>query len=98
VVNTEYCFFPKGAEKNITNADQLSISHTLKELDYAVFIPKMVEGAEKIRTIAAKESNYFNILQNIAETFEVWLDLEVEHDESGAILSKKIAFHNYLGK
>jgi hypothetical protein len=35
--------------------------------------------------VTAKESNYFNILQSIAETFECWLTFEIERDEFGAI-------------
>jgi phage minor structural protein len=56
------------------------------------------EGAKKIRTVSAKESNYFNILQNIAETFEGWLDLEIKRDEYGGIEEKKVTFKNYLGE
>ena len=67
-------------------------------MDYEKFIPKMVEGAQKIRTIQGKESNYFNLLQSIAEKFEAWLDFEINHDEYGAVLEKKIIFRNYLGK
>jgi phage minor structural protein len=55
------------------------------------------EGAKKIRSITAKESNYFNILQSIAETFEAWLDFEITRDNLGAIKSKKVKFKNYIG-
>ena len=40
---------------------------------------------EKVLSIEASKSNCFNILQTIAETFECWIDLQVNHDANGAI-------------
>lgn len=37
---------------------------------------------EKIRSISIKQSNRFNILQTIAETFECWIRFEIQHDQS----------------
>jgi hypothetical protein len=55
--------------------------------------------------VSAKESNYFNILQSIAETFEAWLHLEAvragkndpEGLSEGSIKQKKIKFKRYAG-
>lgn len=44
---------------------------------------------EKIRSITAKNSNRFNILQNIAETFQCWIRFNIDHNHStGKILYK----------
>jgi phage minor structural protein len=67
-------------------------------MDYDTFVPIFNQGAKKIRTISIKESNYFNILQTIAETFESWLDLSIERDADGYIKSKTVSFKNYLGE
>jgi phage minor structural protein len=71
----------------------------MTSLDYNSFIPVYNAGAEKVRAVTVKESNYFNILQSIAETFEAWLELVVIRDEnnSGAIISKMVRFKNYVG-
>jgi phage minor structural protein len=61
-------------------------------------VPRYNSDAEKVRTISAKESNYFNILQSIAETFEAWLDLEITRNGDGGIDDKKVKFKNYVGK
>ena len=45
---------------------------------------------EKIRSIKVSNSNRFNILQELCETFECWMEFNIEHDYSGQILSKKI--------
>lgn len=58
---------------------------------------------DKILSVNIKQSNYFNAIQSLCETFEVWADFDVEHDEEGKIRSKKIIFKenlenpNYLG-
>lgn len=67
-----------------------------KTLTYDTYKPVYNEGACKTRTVTAKESNYFNILQSIAETFEQWLDIKVTHDDSGKITKKEIFFRNYI--
>ena len=44
---------------------------------------------EKIRSITAKNSNRFNILQSIAETFQCWIRFNIDHDNStGKIIYK----------
>lgn len=47
------------------------------------------EGYSKIRSINIKQSNRFNILQTIAETFECWIRFWVPHDETGRLI-----YHN----
>ena len=39
----------------------------------------------KVSTIEASNSNYFDILQTIAEAFECWIEIYVEHNEDGSI-------------
>ena len=63
---------------------------------------------EKIRSITAKESNRFNLIQTLCETFECWPKFEIEHnmntgeillDENDGYRQKKwITFHEYIGK
>lgn len=99
VIDTTYYFFKKDTLTSATNEEEVKPDATLKALDYSQFIPVINEDAQKIRTISAKESNYFNILQSIAETFEAWLDFEITRDpETGAITYKKVKFRNYIGK
>lgn len=63
------------------------------------------DSCEKILSIEESQSNCFNILQSLCETFECWLRLDVEHDSNGAISLdadnnpiKKIVFNEYVGK
>jgi hypothetical protein len=49
-----------------------------------------------VRSITAKESNYFNILQSIAETFEAWLAFNIARNEDGGIIAKEVSFKNYI--
>lgn len=50
------------------------------ETESNTFTPTM-NNYEKMATIEAKNSNRFNILQSIAETFECWVRFEIEHDQ-----------------
>lgn len=60
---------------------------------------------EKIRSITGKNSNRFNLLQSIAETFECWVRFEIQHDkETGRMIyidgkpQKKVYFKKNVGK
>lgn len=96
VIQSTYNYFLPDATKDIQNADALVPFFCTKNLSYATYRPNYVPGAQKIRMVTAKESNYFNILQSIAETFECWLTFEIERDELGAIQKKVVNFKNYI--
>ena len=98
VVNRTYYYFTESAIENVTSEDELVPEYISKTLSYETFIPYYNQGAEKIRSLTIQESNYFNILQSLAETFEAWLTLEIERDEFGGIQRKKVVFKNYAGK
>ena len=60
-------------------------------------------NSEKNLSISVSQSNCFNILQTIAETFECWIDLVVDHDNQGYItstngkLNKFVYLRDYVG-
>ena len=59
---------------------------------------------EKIRSISGKNSNRFNLLQSVAETFECWVRFVIEHDTTGktiydnGIPRKKVYFKKDIGE
>ena len=68
-------------------------------------IPLYNEGSEKNLSISVSKSNCFDILQTIAETFECWIDLVVDHDDNGYIRydedgnpEKYVYLREYVGK
>ena len=92
------------------SADEVDIYNDAEELLEAIgaqegsLNPLYNENSEKNLSISVSQSNCFNALQTIAETFECWIDLVVEHDESGAIVTddagprKFVYLRNYAGK
>ena len=81
----------------------------LQELanDKGIITPEPLynEGSEKYLSINKSQSNCFDILQTIAETFECWIDIQVEHDIDGSIIidedghpRKFIYLKEYAGK
>jgi phage minor structural protein len=98
VLDKTYYFFSPAAIEGIADAEEFKPDETLKELAYTKYKPMYNEGAQKVRSVTAKESNYFNILQSIAETFGAWLKLKIVRDSSGGITKKEVEFKNYSGQ
>lgn len=61
--------------------------------------PLYHETGQKIRSVTIKESNYFNILSTLSETFEQWPEFVItrNNNNAGEIVSKKVRFKNYIG-
>lgn len=51
--------------------------------------PVYSSNFEKVRTLSIGESTRFNILQSIAELFEVWIDFDIPHKENGSLFYNK---------
>lgn len=92
-------------------ADEVNLYTSLDSIADDLFvdknsiIPIRNEKCEKILSINENQSNCFNILQTLCETFECWLKISVEHEENGRIKLddanhpiKKISFKKYVGK
>ena len=63
------------------------------------------EAYEKIRSITAKESNRFNLLQNLCELFQHWVRFTIEHDYDGSVAldenyrqKKYVSYKKYVGQ
>lgn len=95
IIETIYYYLKPEQLIGITGIEQLEGVEGSKSPLYHQYKPVYNEGAEKIRSISVKDSNYFNILQTIAETFECWLDFEIGRDDFGGITSKAVVFRNY---
>lgn len=62
-------------------------------------------GTQKVRTLNEEKSNYYNLLQTLAELFEGWIRFNVEYYENGKIKrdiygnqKKYIQFKEVVGK
>lgn len=101
VINRVYSFVTKSQVESAASVDDLKIFNVKeKEMDYSKTVPLYNDRAQKVRTISIKESNYFNILQSISETFEAWLEIIALREDAlqpGRITRKRIAFRKYLG-
>lgn len=70
-----------------------SLEEVVFEPSGGTYVLKYAEGAEaytKVSSITAKESNRFNLLQDLNEKFECWARFRVEHNpDTGEILYGK---------
>ena len=99
------------AGQNVKSVDQLVYTYSGTEAGLKSFIsssglsPKYGPNGkyEKIRSISGKQSNRFNLLQSLAETFEVWIKFTINHDSTGRVIytdgkpQKYISFVNEVG-
>ena len=107
VETVDYYYFepPQGAtaEETITFSNLNSLQEYYNITNKTI-VPLYNENSEKTLSISVSQSNCFNILQTIAETFQCWVDLEVDHDELGYITyadnkpNKFISLREYAGK
>lgn len=108
IINTDYYYLkPEEGMKK----EEVNLFTSLDELADDLYIdasdikPIRNEKCEKILSINEEKSNCFNILQSLCETFECWLDINVEHEEDGHIKLNKnnrpvktVRFKEYAGK
>ena len=104
---TEYSGYKPNIERNKNIKDKQEISYCLSEQE----IPKNYQliydnKYTKKRSIKISKSNRFNILQELCEVFECWVEFEIKHDPiTGKILrdssgreEKWIRFKKYITK
>lgn len=92
----QYLYYSKDAD--YTSEENLNYLYkgTSPNENYEPFYgaPDAPQQFEKMRSITAKESNRFNLLQTLSELFQCWAQFEIEHDDS----TGKIKLDNYRQK
>ena len=99
----KYFYYYKPTEE-ITDESQVSFIYQGYEPS-PNYSAEYEENYEKQRSIQASESNRFNLIQSLCETFECWAKFEIEHNKNtGEILidengrqKKWVSFHEYIG-
>ena len=95
------------AEEVQTYTGNEGLQQLIIDNGFTTVTPRYNDNSEKYLTITAAQSNCFNILQTIAETFECWVELDVRHDpETGKIEidegsgrpRKYVNLKEYIGK
>lgn len=86
-IQTQYFYYEAGQD----TTDPEAIVYSYKSYtDSPEYVADYNTGFEKVRSITAKESNRFNILQDMCETFECWAEFIIDHDETGKIQTDDI--------
>lgn len=90
-------YVEEGSPSKVDSKEKIPYITTSRTRDYSVYKPIYNDNGQRIQVINAKESNRFNILQTIAETFKCWLELDIGRDNNGGISQKTIRLKNYSG-
>ena len=88
---THYHFYDPSINLGKTSAEDYVFADNNKN-NYTPLYGSGANEFEKVRSITAKESNRFNLLQELSETFECWVRFEIEHEVNGQI---KVVEYNY---
>lgn len=106
----EYYYLPNSDIKDASEINRYSTLEALAEdlgCEETDIVLSYNDECEKISSIEVEHSNYFDIIQDLCEKFECWVEFKVDHDEeTGKILldeethkpNKKIIFHQFIGK
>ena len=81
-VRTKYVYYEPNTE--MTSIDDLVPVYSEYQND-TNFIQQYNDGADqftKVRSISAKESNRFNLIQDLCETFECWMRIRVNRNNT----------------
>lgn len=85
VSTVKYNYFNHTKSQGLINPNDVSyLWSSATDWDCDEFLqPQYNDNFEKIRSISAKQSNRFNLIQSLAETFECWAQFIINHDSTG---------------
>jgi hypothetical protein len=84
VVRTKYNYYL--LDESITKPEQIKYLYIGDQKQDATYVPVYDLSFEKVRSISKKETNRFDLLQTLSETFECWCRFDIWHKETGEIL------------
>jgi hypothetical protein len=84
VRNTYYYYIPQPDAKGEEEIEYAYIGKPNSN-----FKPVYDANFEKVRSISKKETNRFDLLQTLSETFECWCRFNILHNEDGSIMLGK---------
>ena len=105
MIRTLYSYYKP--DPTVTHAEHVEYLYR----DYVPWSSAQIQYSdnyEKIRSITASKSNCFNLIQQLAETFECWARFNIGHNEDGSLKlvqkdgiwapDKSITFVEFLGQ
>lgn len=105
VIKTKYYYYPEGSYESAEDIVYSYGGYT-QQIDYIQIYNDENNPFEKVRSIEAKESNCFNLIQELNETFECWSIFNIARDMTTGELAlddnyhpiRSISFKEYVGK
>lgn len=86
-VVTKYYYYDPIENENATSKEELVNVHIEPPTGFTLAYD---EDFNKNRAISVRESNRFNIIQTICETFECWADFKIGHEKNGRISHEQV--------
>lgn len=107
VASVKYVYFNHTTSQGLLSADDINpLWSSTTDWNCSAFLEAQYnKDFEKIRSISGKQSNRFNLIQTIAETFECWAQFVINHDSTGRVIynedgtpQKYVRFKNEIGQ
>jgi len=107
VATIKYIYFNHTTMQGLTDKSQITyLWSSSSDWNCSSFLELQYnQNFEKIRSITAKRSNRFNLIQTLAQTFECWAEFIINHDSSGRTIynedgtpQKYVRFKNEIGQ
>ncbi len=92
-IDTLYHFYKPSENIGKTSEED----YIFADSDPTLYTPLFGSGEhtfEKVRSITEKESNRFNLLQSLSETFECWVRFDIAHELDGQISIEDFTYYN----
>lgn len=104
-VNTIYYYYNPENNKDATSVDDIKFIYR-GDTPSTQYSSVFSADNAKVRSITQSESNRFNLIQTLCETFECWADFRIEHNDATGEIEmdadhrqlKWVSFHNYIGQ
>lgn len=100
IAATFYIYYNHTRSANLVSAENITYiwnnSQDLSADLQRVIKPIYNDDFEKIRNVNAKQSNRYNLLKTIAETFECWIQFIIEHNSDGSIVYENGSPKKYI--
>lgn len=82
-VDTKYYYYVPLLDKTVKPEE---IQYEYIGIENKEYVPVYKSNFEKVRSISKKETNRFDLLQTLSETFECWCKFDIWHKETGEIM------------
>lgn len=86
IPTTTYSYYDYTEYHNAISVDDVVMIYVGDSPWESPYLTQLYTNFEKIRSISGKQSNRYNLLQSLSETFDCYISYHIDHDSLGRII------------